>query len=167
MNTTHSPDRARYEEAAESIRQRTTYQPTLGMILGSGLSPLAESVAQPDFLPYETIPHFVSSTVRGHSGQLVIGRLQGHQVVVMQGRVHYYEGYTPQQITFPVRTMALLGIRTLIVTNAAGGLAPNLSPGDLMLISDHLNLIGMVGRNPLVGPNDPDLGPRFRYVAGL
>ena len=161
MNTTLPPARAQYLESAANIRQRTSCQPALGIILGSGLSPLADSVSEPDALPYESIPHFVSSTVRGHSGRLVIGHLEGHQVVVMQGRVHYYEGYTPHQITFPVRVMGLLGIHTLIVTNAAGGLAPHWTPGDLMLIADHLNLIGMTGANPLVGPNDADFGPRF------
>jgi len=161
MTGTSRTERAQYTEAVDSIRQRTTYRPTLGIILGSGLSPLADSIAQPDILPYESIPHFVSSTVQGHSGQLVIGRLEGHQVVAMQGRVHYYEGYTPQQVTFPVRVMGLLGIKTLIVTNAAGGLAPHWTPGDLMLITDHLNLVGMTGQNPLIGPNDPAFGPRF------
>lgn len=161
MTATLYPDRATYTEAVASIRQRTTYRPTLGIILGSGLSSLAESVSQPDILPYGSIPHFVSSTVQGHSGQLVIGWLEGHQVVVMQGRVHYYEGYTPQQVTFPVRVMSLLGINTLIVTNAAGGLAPHWAPGDLMVIADHLNLVGMTGANPLIGPNEPEFGPRF------
>jgi purine-nucleoside phosphorylase len=122
---------------------------------------MAEEIAAADVIPYEQVPHFPKPTVEGHAGQLVIGQLEGQTVLVMQGRVHFYEGYPIQQVTFPVRVMQLLGIETLIVTNAAGGINPDFRPGDLMLITDHINLIGMTGNNPLFGPNDPALGPRF------
>lgn len=146
---------------AEAIAQRTKHRPTIGVILGSGLSPLAEAVEDADRIPYSEIPSFPVSTVEGHAGQLVIGRLEGQTVCVMQGRFHYYEGYSMQEVTLPVRVMHILGIHTLIVTNAAGGLDAAFLPGDLMLIRDHINLIGMGGLNPLVGPNDPAFGPRF------
>jgi purine-nucleoside phosphorylase len=131
------------------------------LILGSGLGGLAEAVEQADVVPYSDVPHVALSTVEGHAGRLVIGKLEGQSAIVMQGRSHYYEGYSMQQITLPVRVMQLLGVEILIVTNAAGGLSPDFRPGDLMLITDHLNLIGMAGLSPLRGPNDPTLGPRF------
>jgi purine-nucleoside phosphorylase len=112
-------------------------------------------------IPYAQIPHFPEPSVEGHVGQLVMGQLAGTEVLIMQGRVHFYEGYTMQQVVFPVRVMQLMGIETLIVTNAAGGLNPAYRAGDLMLIRDHINLLGMAGANPLFGPNDPALGPRF------
>lgn len=150
-----------FEETANFIRSRIRYSPTMGLILGSGLSPLADEVAEPDVIPYEHIPHFPVSTVEGHYGRLIIGRLEGHDVLIMQGRAHYYEGYPMQQVTFPVRVMQVMGIHTLVVTNAAGGINPAFRAGDLMLITDHINLVGMAGANPLRGPNDPQLGPRF------
>jgi purine-nucleoside phosphorylase len=150
-----------FGEAADFIHSRTRHTPTVGFILGSGLSPLADAVADADVIPYEEIPHFPIPRVEGHIGRLVIGHLEGRDVLVMQGRAHYYEGYSMQRLTLPVRVMRTLGVETLIVTNAAGGLNPQFAPGDLMLITDHLNLIGMAGLNPLRGPNDPDLGPRF------
>jgi purine-nucleoside phosphorylase len=153
------------QEAIAFIRERTQYQPKIGLVLGSGLSPLAQEIENADIIPYTKIPHFPSSTVQGHSGQLVIGEIGEHQVVVMQGRVHFYEGYSMRQVVFPIRIMGLLGIHTLIVTNAAGGLAEEYTPGDLMLIKDHINFVGMAGQNPLIGPNDPDLGPRFPDMA--
>lgn len=153
--------REQYEAAADFIRSQTVHRPKVGLILGSGLNPLAEAVERADQIPYGSIPNFPKPTVEGHVGQLVIGRLEGISVAVMQGRVHFYEGYSIQQVVFPVRVMQVMGIETLIVTNAAGGLNPAFHPGDLMLISDHLNLIGMTGNNPLFGPNDPTLGPRF------
>jgi len=153
--------RAAFEEAAGFIRSRTHYHPGLGLILGSGLGSLAADIVEPDTIAYHDIPHFPVSTVEGHPGQLVLGRLEGQEVLVMQGRAHYYEGYSMQRIALPVRVMHTLGIHTLIVTNAAGGLNPTFRPGDLMLITDHINLIGMAGLNPLRGPNDPQLGPRF------
>jgi len=150
-----------FAEAADFIRSRTQYTPTVALILGSGLSPLADAVADADVIPYGEIPHFPIPHVEGHAGRLVVGRLEDRDVLVMQGRAHYYEGYSMQHITLPVRVMRMLGVETLIVTNAAGGLDPRFHPGDLMLISDHINLIGMAGLNPLRGPNDPALGPRF------
>ncbi len=131
------------------------------MILGSGLGGLAEAVNHPIFLPYSEIPSWPVSTVEGHAGRLVIGELEGKQVLVMQGRVHYYEGYSITQVGLPVRVMQRLGAHTLIVTNAAGGVNPDYVPGDLMLITDHINLPGMAGLNPLYGPNIDELGPRF------
>jgi purine-nucleoside phosphorylase len=165
MDMSVFPTKGQLEEAASYIRDRSRYQPTLGLILGSGLSPLAQEIKEPDIIPYGEIPHFPASTVQGHSGQLVIGQLGGHQVVVMQGRTHFYEGYTMRQVTFPIRAMRLLGIQTLIVTNAAGGLSPDFAPGDLMLITDHINFVGMAGQNPLIGPNDAEFGPRFPDMA--
>jgi purine-nucleoside phosphorylase len=153
--------RQEYEEAKSFIQERSNYHPQVGMILGSGLNPLAEAVKDADRISYADIPHFPRPTVQGHTGQLVLGRLQGADVAIMQGRVHFYEGYPIQQVVFPVRVMQVLGIKTLIVTNAAGGLNPQFQAGELMLIADHLNLIGMSGNNPLFGPNDDSLGPRF------
>ena len=159
MSDTISGDQV--EEAAAAVRQHTDVQPSLGLILGSGLSGLAEEVEKPVIIPVEDIPHWPISTVAGHSGRIVIGQLEGRDVVVLQGRVHFYEGYTMQQITLPVRVMQALGVETLIVTNAAGGINASFSPGDLMLISNHLNFPGMAGFNPLRGPNDANVGPRF------
>ncbi len=152
---------AHFEAAAAAIRRLTELEPQVGLVLGSGLSPLAEGVQDPVSFPYRELPHFPSSTVAGHAGQLVLGHLENRPVIVMQGRTHYYEGYSMAQITFPVRVMQVLGIETLIVTNAAGGLDPAFHAGDVMLITDHINLIGMTGLNPLRGPNVDELGPRF------
>lgn len=149
------------EEAAAAVRNATTQTPTVGLVLGSGLSGLAEAVAGAEVVPYEQIPHWPASTAPGHSGRLVSGRLEGQQVLVMQGRAHYYEGYEMQQLTLPVRVMHALGIETLILTNAAGGINPAFAAGDLMAIGDHLNFLGMTGQNPLRGPNDDAVGPRF------
>ncbi len=148
-------------EAAQAIQARTALRPSIGLILGSGLGPLADAVQDAARVPYAEVPHFVRPTVEGHPGELVLGFLEGQPVCVMRGRFHYYEGYTMQQVTFPVRVMHALGARTLLVTNAAGGLNPAFRPGDLMLIKDHINLVGMTGLNPLIGPNDDALGPRF------
>jgi purine-nucleoside phosphorylase len=153
--------RKEFEAAAAYVRGRTRQEPRIGLILGSGLNPLAESAADADVIPYAEIPHFPRPTVEGHVGQLVVGRLAGAVVSIMQGRVHFYEGYTMHQVVFPIRVMQVMGIQTLIVTNAAGGLNPAFRAGELMLISDHINLIGMAGNSPLYGPNDPSLGPRF------
>mgnify|MGYP001122504994 CR=1 FL=1 len=158
---TSYPTPVQIEEAASAIRQQLSQQPAVGLVLGSGLSSLAEAVAAPDIIDYDEIPHWPASTVPGHSGRLVNGRLEGQQVLVMQGRAHYYEGYGMHQITFPVRVMNALGIETMILTNAAGGINPDFSAGDLMLIRDHLNFPGMAGWNPLRGPNDDAAGPRF------
>ncbi len=153
--------REQYEEAAAYIRAQSPLAPRVGLILGSGLNQLADAVEGGSAIPYAQIPHFPRPTVEGHAGRLVLGRLQEVPVVVMQGRVHFYEGYSMQQVVFPVRTMQVMGIEILVVTNAAGGLNPDFRAGDLMLISDHLNIIGMTGNNPLFGPNDSSLGPRF------
>lgn len=153
--------RREFAEAADFIRSRTKHEPTIGLILGTGLNPLAEEMRKVDVIPYSEIPHFPVSTVEGHVGRLIVGELEGQEVLVMQGRAHYYEGYSPQHICLPIRAMQLLNIGMLIVTNAAGGLNPAFKAGDLMLITDHINLIGMAGLNPLRGPNDPELGPRF------
>jgi purine-nucleoside phosphorylase len=152
---------AQVEEAVSAVRQHTQQHPTIGLVLGSGLSSLAEAVTEADIIPFSEIPPFPVSTVAGHHGRLIIGKLEKHTVLVLQGRVHYYEGYSMSQITLPVRVMHRLGIKTLIVTNAAGGMNPTYSPGDLMLIKDHINMLGMAGHNPLRGPNDETAGVRF------
>lgn len=153
--------RKQMEESAAVVRAHTLHQPHVGLVLGSGLGALAEAVERADMVPYADIPHFAPSTVEGHAGRLLIGTLEKQTVIVMQGRSHYYEGCSMQQLTLPVRVMQLLGVEILVVTNAAGGLSPEFRPGDLMLIIDHINLIGMAGLSPLRGPNDPSLGPRF------
>ena len=150
-----------YDEAADAIRKRTSQQPTVGMVLGSGLGPLAEQIENADIIPYQEIPHFPVSTVHGHAGRLVIGKLSGVTVCAMQGRFHFYEGYTMQEVTLPVRVMQRMGIRTLILTNAAGGINPSFRVSDLMLMEDHINFVGMTGTNPLVGPNLEAFGTRF------
>ena len=148
-------------EAATAVQQRLNHAPTIGLVLGSGLSSLADAIQSPDVIPTTDIPHWPASTAPGHTGRLIIGELEGKSVLVLQGRVHFYEGYSQAEITFPVRVMRALGIKNLILTNAAGGMNPNFTPGDLMLIDDHLNMPAMAGNNPLRGPNDPDIGPRF------
>lgn len=149
------------DHLAELVRAQISYTPHVGIILGSGLGDLAEAVEGAEYIPYHTLPSWPVSTVAGHKGRLVIGKLEGQEVLVMQGRAHYYEGYDISRIGLPIRVMQRLGIRILIITNAAGAVNPDFSPGDLMLISDHLNLIGMAGVNPLRGPNLDELGPRF------
>ena len=149
------------DEAAAAVRARTKYQPRIGIILGSGLNDLANSVQNADVIPYGDLPNWPRSTVHGHAGRLVIGELEGQPVMVMQGRVHFYEGYSMSQITLPVRVMQRLGLEMMFVTNAAGGVNPDFVPGDVMLITDNLNLVGMTGSNPLMGPNIDELGPRF------
>jgi purine-nucleoside phosphorylase len=150
-----------YHETAAHIRQMIPSIPQVGIVLGSGLGSLADAVENPTYLPYETLPHWPRSTVHGHSGRLVIGTLEGQSVLVQQGRAHFYEGYRMDQVVLPIRVMASLGIKTIILTNAAGGLNPSFSAGDIMLIQDHINLPGMVGEGPLMGPNDDSVGPRF------
>jgi purine-nucleoside phosphorylase len=152
---------ANYQTAADAIRQRTTHKPTVGLILGSGLGGLADAIESPVVIASAEIPLWPPSTVQGHAGRLVIGKLEGQTVLVLQGRIHFYEGYSMQEVTYPVRVMQQLGIGTLFVTNAAGGLNKDYKAGDLMLISDHINMPGLVGNNPLVGPNDERLGTRF------
>ena len=149
------------DETTAAVRARTKYQPRVGIILGSGLNDLANSVQSADVIPYGDLPNWPRSTVQGHAGRLVIGELEGQPVLVMQGRVHFYEGYSMSQITLPVRVMQRLGLEMMFVTNAAGGVNPDFVPGDVMLITDNLNLVGMTGSNPLMGPNIDELGPRF------
>lgn len=149
------------DEITQTIRKQISIQPLVGIILGSGLNGLADSVQNAVHIPYSDLPDFPVSTVHGHAGRFVIGELDGKPALVMQGRIHYYEGYTMGQITLPVRVMQRLGIPSMIVTNAAGGVHPDFEPGDVMLITDQLNLMGMSGLNPLMGPNLDEIGPRF------
>lgn len=146
------------ETSSEYILKKSKYKPTIGLILGSGLGSLADLIEDAEFFPYEEIPNFPVSTVEGHEGRLVIGKLNGKTVVAMQGRFHYYEGYEMQQVTFPVRVMKLIGVETIIVTNAAGAVNKDFKPGDLMIINDHINLSGV---NPLIGKNLDKFGVRF------
>ena len=150
--------RAEIDAAVSSLRARTAMVPEVAIILGSGLGALSRSITADAAVPYKEIPHFPESTVEGHAGELCFGRLAGKLVVAMRGRVHFYEGYTIQQVAFPVRVMRALGARTLIVSNAVGGMNPMLEAGNLFLTVDHINLMGV---NPLIGPNDDHLGPRF------
>ena len=149
------------EQIAAVIREQLVKRPRVAIILGSGLGGLANSLHEPHTISYSSLPSFPVSTVEGHTGRFVIGDLEGQPVMVMQGRVHYYEGYSMAEITLPVRVMHFLGVEVLIVTNAAGAVNPDFEPGDVMLITDHLNLIGMTGLNPLRGPNLDTIGPRF------
>lgn len=149
---------AKMKDAVEVIEGKIKVKPTIGLILGSGLGILADEIEDAIKIDYTDIPHFPESTVEGHEGKLVIGTLHGQPVVAMQGRFHYYEGYSMQEVTFPVRVMKGLGVGTLLVTNACGGMNANFEPGDLMIITDHLN---MTGANPLIGPNESEFGPRF------
>jgi purine-nucleoside phosphorylase len=146
------------EDAAAYVRERCELQPEYGLILGTGLGELGGRIAVSARLPYGEIPHFVESTTTSHEGHLILGELGGRTVVAMQGRVHYYEGYSMQEITLPVRVMRALGARGLIMSNAVGGMSPQLAPGDVVATVDHINLMG---DNPLIGPNDERLGPRF------
>lgn len=152
---------AQIDAARDAVLKRCNIAPRVGLILGSGLGSLADSVEQATVIPYGDLPDWPVSTVVGHHGALVIGYLENKPVLVMKGRSHFYEGYSMQQVTLPVRVMQRLGIEILIVTNAAGGVNGDFSPGDLMLITDHLNLIGMAGNSPLRGPNLDVFGPRF------
>lgn len=148
--------------ARDYIKGLTNYEPEIGLILGSGLGTLADEIKNPITIPYSEIPHFAKSEAIGHANELVIGELMGKTVVAMKGRFHYYEGFTLDEVTFPVRVMKALGVEKLIITNACGAINTNFNPGDLMLITDHINL---VGTNPLIGPNNNDLGTRFPDVS--
>ncbi len=145
-------------ESVSYIKSKCSETPSIGLILGSGLGSLGEKIENPKIISYKDIPHFPISTVEGHKGQLIIGLLGGKTVIAMQGRFHFYEGYELDEVVFPVRVMIGLGIKNLIVTNAAGGVNETFSPGDLMIINDHINF---TGRNPLIGKNYNELGPRF------
>jgi len=150
--------RKKIDEAIKFVRTKTSTEPSIGIILGTGLGGLAREIKAEIVIDYKDIPHFPLSTVETHSGKLIFGTLSGKQVVAMQGRFHYYEGYTMQQITFPVRVMKFLGVKVLLVSNACGGMNPQFRRGDIMIMTDHINLLG---DNPLIGPNDNELGPRF------
>ena len=151
-------DKLAIQEASYYIKEKLHADPAIGLILGSGLGILADEIENPVVIPFESIPHFSASTVSGHKGQLVSGLLEGKQVIAMQGRFHYYEGYSLEKVTFPVRVMKELGVESLLVTNAAGGINESFEPGDLMLITDHINNMGV---NPLIGKNNDELGSRF------
>ncbi|MGE5461907.1 MAG: purine-nucleoside phosphorylase [Syntrophothermus sp.] len=152
---------AEIDQAVEAVRSRTQQKPKVGLILGSGLGGLADLIEQPDIITYQEIPFWPQSTVEGHQGRLVIGQLKGTTVMVLQGRVHFYEGYSMQEVALPVRVMNRLGLETLIVTNAAGAINPDYDPGDVMLITDHISLFTMTGFNPLRGLNLDEFGVRF------
>jgi purine-nucleoside phosphorylase len=163
------PNSTQIKEVQTFIEGKTQIRPEIGLILGSGLGILADEIENPTVIPYSEIPHFPVSTVEGHKGQLVIGTINGKNVVAMQGRFHFYEGYSMEVVTFPVRVMKAMGVKSIIVTNAAGGVNETFLPGDLMLITDHINL---TGQNPLIGPNDTAFGVRFpdmstAYTAAL
>ncbi|MCS6939413.1 MAG: purine-nucleoside phosphorylase [Roseiflexaceae bacterium] len=157
---------AQIEHARSIIAARISVSPRIALILGSGLSELADEVDDPIVVPYAEIPGFLPTTVAGHRGELLIGMLAGQPVAVMRGRFHFYEGYSMQQVTFPVRVLRALGCTTLLATNAAGGLHADWRVGDLMLITDHIFLPGLAGHHPLRGPNDERLGPRFPAMVG-
>ena len=150
--------------AADYIRAQVTMRPTIGLILGSGLGDFADTLEDAVKIPYSQIPNFPVPSIAGHSGALVFGKKCGREVVVMQGRIHYYEGLPQQEITLPVRVLAALGVKTIVLTNACGGVNMSFTPGDLMLISDHINLSG---GNPLIGPNLDTFGPRFPDMSDL
>jgi len=146
------------DDAVTFLRKKTDVKPSIGIILGTGLGGLVKEIQIETIVDYGDIPHFPVSTVESHKGKLIFGKLGGKNIVAMQGRFHFYEGYTMQQVTFPVRVMRKLGVETLLISNAAGGMNPLFKKGDIMLIADHINLLG---DNPLIGPNDDTLGPRF------
>jgi purine-nucleoside phosphorylase len=150
--------KSRISEAAAAVRAKSTLRPEVGIILGTGLGDLSQSLEAATVVPYAGIPHFPRSTVESHAGELHLGKLAGRPVAVMKGRVHFYEGYSMQQVGFPVRVLRELGCRTLIITNACGGMNPDMPAGTIVVTTDHINLMG---DNPLIGPNDDELGPRF------
>jgi purine-nucleoside phosphorylase len=154
----------RAEHATRVIRSRISVEPRIALVLGSGLGGFADEFEEAVGIPYEEIPGFMRSTAQGHAGRLVIGKIDSVPVLAMQGRVHYYEGYSLEEVTFPIRTFGLLGVKTIVLTNAAGGINVQLTQGALMVISDHLNLMGV---NPLRGPNDERFGPRFPDMSSV
>ena len=154
----------RAEHAARTVRAQVSVEPRVAVVLGSGLGGFADDFDDAVTIPYEDIPGFVRSTAQGHAGRLVVGKIDQLPILAMQGRVHYYEGYTLEEVTFPIRTFKLLGVKTIILTNAAGGINVQLSQGALMVISDHMNLMGT---NPLRGPNDERFGPRFPDMSAV
>lgn len=156
-------------QSVDFIKSKIASKPEIGIVLGSGLNNMAEEIKDPVYIDYKDIPHFVASTAPGHRGRFVVGTLEGKSVICMQGRLHYYEGHTMEKVTYPIRVMKMLGIKNLILTNAAGGVNKSFNVGDLMLIDDHINFLG---DNPLIGKNIDELGPRFcdmsyAYAPGL
>ncbi|MCD6407039.1 purine-nucleoside phosphorylase [Candidatus Aerophobetes bacterium] len=150
--------REKIGEALSYVRSKSSIVPEIGIILGTGLGKLAEKIENKVVISYKQIPHFAVSTAPGHAGNLLLGKIGEKKVVAMQGRFHLYEGYSPEEVTFPIRVMKALGVKVLIESNAAGGMNRNFKPGDIMIITDHINF---TGTNPLIGPNDDSLGPRF------
>jgi purine-nucleoside phosphorylase len=148
-------------EAVDFIRSRITLQPEAGIVLGTGLGGLTREITGQVIIPYEEIPHFPASTVEGHAGELIIGRLNNRPVIAMRGRFHFYEGYSLQEVVFPVRVMKFLGIRFLVLSNASGGLNPSFEVGDMMFLEDHINMMNLMTENPLKGPHESNFGPRF------
>lgn len=146
------------QETTQYIRQKSQIKPKVGLVLGSGLGAFVKDVAVADTIPYNELPHFHVPTVEGHKGRLILGHVGSVPVAILQGRIHYYEGVSMEEVVYPIRTLAMLGIETAVLTNSAGGLDPHMSPGDFMVIDDHINLMGI---NPLMGPNNQNLGPRF------
>nr|XP_006639782.1 PREDICTED: purine nucleoside phosphorylase-like isoform X1 [Lepisosteus oculatus] len=166
MHTKEQISHDEYLQTAEWLLSHTAHRPKVGVICGSGLGALADALKSQDSFSYTDIPHFPQSTVQGHAGRLVFGELGGKACVCMQGRFHMYEGHSLGKVTFPVRVFKLLGVETLIVTNAAGSLANSYKTGDIMIIKDHINVPGLAGLNPLIGPNDEKFGPRFPPMSG-
>lgn len=154
-----------YQRAAKLIQSRVRRPPAVGLVLGSGLGALAEELGDRVVIPYEEIPGWPRTTVEGHQGNLAVGELEGQIVAAQQGRAHFYEGYSLQEVTFPIRVMKEMGIHTVLLSNAAGGVNPSYQVGDLMLLEDHINMLGLAGANPLMGPNDDELGLRFVGMA--
>ncbi len=154
-----------YEQARQAISNRSRHKVKAGLILGSGLGALAEQIEDAEVIPYAEIPNFPQSGAPGHKGQMVLGLLNGVAVMAMQGRIHLYEGYSPARVGFPVRVMKMMGVETLLVTNAAGGINTDYQVGDLMMIEDHINFVGMAGGDPLRGPNQDEFGPRFANMS--
>jgi purine-nucleoside phosphorylase len=153
------------DQAAEVVKSKLHYKPRIGLILGSGLAGLADAIEKPDHVLFKDIPNWPDATAPGHIGRLVVGKLENQEVMVLQGRLHYYEGYSMAEVTLPIRVMQRLGIEILVLTNAAGAVNPAYEAGDVMLINDHIGLLTMVGPNPLRGPNLPEFGVRFPDVS--
>lgn len=151
--------------AAKTVQKKLHYQPKVGLVLGSGLGQMADSIEKPDVIPFTDIPDWPKATAPGHAGRLVVGKLENQDVMVLQGRLHFYEGYSMAEVTLPIRVMQRLGIEYLVLTNAAGGVNPGFSPGDVMLITDHIGMVTMTGLNPLRGPNLDQFGVRFPDVS--
>lgn len=151
--------------AAKAVQKKLHYKPRVGLVLGSGLGDMADTIENPDIIPFKEIPNWPEATAPGHVGRLVVGKLEGQEVLVLQGRLHYYEGFSMQEVTLPIRVMQRLGIEIIVLTNAAGGVNQKFSAGDVMLITDHIGLVTMTGLNPLCGPNLDQFGVRFPDVS--